>query len=354
MATIDIKQLTKAVVTLVKTLNPRNRDIISRRFGLKSGTKETLESIGRGYGITRERVRQIEEFSLAQLVKAVTQNRELEKFVGDARELIDHEGGVIAESALFRMVSGNDRETVANAALSFALTLDRTLVRVSDNDRLQACWAQDKTTLDAFRGQVSALVGAFESQGDALPMADVPVLAQKHSVAGLDGSVFSDRHLATLTAISKDIGRNIFGEMGLSHWPQVRPKGVRDKAYLVIKKSGKPQHFSEIAKLINVAKFDAKKTNVQTVHNELIKDSRFVLVGRGLYALAEWGYKSGTVRDVLTDILKANGKPLQRAELIAKVKDVRLVKDNTILLNLQDSGTFVRDGKGHYSLRRNK
>lgn len=350
---IDIKQLTKTVAALVKTLNPRNRDIISRRFGLKSGTKETLESIGKSYGITRERVRQIEEFSLAQLMKVADQNRDLAKCVTGTKELIAREGGVVGEEELFKAVSGNTRETVANASLSFALTLDRNLVRVSDNDRLRACWAQDKATLEAFRGQVAALVSAFESNNESLRADDVPALAQKHGVAGLDGSTFSHRHLAALTSVSKDIGQNIFGEMGLSHWPQVRPKGVRDKAYLVIKKSGKPQHFSDIAKLINTAKFDAKKTNVQTVHNELIKDSRFVLVGRGLYALSEWGYKTGTVKDVLTDILKI-GKPLPRAELIAKVKEVRMVKENTILLNLQDSGTFARDTNGHYTLRRGK
>jgi DNA-directed RNA polymerase delta subunit len=140
--------------------------------------------------------------------------------------------------------------------------------------------------------------------------------------------------------------------MGLVSWPQIHPKGVRDKAYLVIKKAGNPQHFSQIAKLINQAKFDTKKVNVQTVHNELIKDKRFVLVGRGMYALAEWGYKAGTVKDVLTDILRTHGKPLPRADLVTKVKDVRLVKENTILLNLQDSSTFVRDGNGHYVLRK--
>ena len=123
---------------------------------------------------------------------------------------------------------------------------------------------------------------------------------------------------------------------------------------MVIRQSGKPQHFSQIAKLINTAKFDAKKVNVQTVHNELIKDDRFVLVGRGLYALSEWGYKSGTVKDVLVDILRTHGKPLPRVDLIAKVMDVRMVKENTILLNLQDGATFSRNEDGHYHLRRAK
>lgn len=352
MSTIDVKNLTKTVAGLVKTLNPRNRDIVSRRFGLKSGSKETLESIGKSYSITRERVRQIEEFALAQLTKAAGQSKELARCIAAAKDLMSREGGVIKERALFKMASGSDKNSVANASLVFALTMDKELVRSADNDHFHAFWARDSRTFEAFRAQVTSLVSALQEHGSVMPSAQLVSFAQEHSVAALDGAKFSDKHLTILTDTCKDLGSNIFGQMGLTHWTQIRPKGVRDKAYLVIKESGKPQHFGQIAKLINIAKFDQKKVNVQTVHNELIKDKRFVLVGRGMYALAEWGYKSGTVKDVLVDILKTHGKPLPRTDLLAKVAAVRLVKENTILLNLQDSGTFVRDENGHYHLRK--
>lgn len=352
MASIDVKHLTKTVGQLIKFLNPRNRDIVSRRFGLKSGTKETLESIGKGYGITRERVRQIEEFALGQLTKAAAESRDLARFIASARDLITKEGGVIRERALFKLVSGSDKDTVANASLVFALTLDRELVRLAENDHYHALWARDARTLDAFRGQVAALVSSLRDRGSVASAAELVSFGQEKGVVTLDGGAFSEKHLAVMTSVCKDLGSNIFGQMGLTDWSQIRPKGVRDKAYLVIRQSGAPQHFSQIAKLINVAKFDAKKVNVQTVHNELIKDKRFVLVGRGMYALSEWGYKSGTVKDVLVDILKNHSKPLPRAELVAKVGAVRMVKENTILLNLQDSLTFVRDENGHYHLRK--
>lgn len=343
MATIDIRNLAKTVAQLVKTLNPRNRDIVSRRFGLKTGDKETLESIGRSYGITRERVRQIEEFALSQLTRTAVEHRDLMKAVSAAKDLIAKDGGVIREHALFKLVSGSDKDSVTNASLVFALTLDTQLVRIADNDHFHAFWALDQAHLASFKNEVDALTSALDSHGTVMPVAEMASWAAGKGVTA---------NLATLTSVCKDVGTNIFGQMGLMSWPQVRPKGVRDKAYLVIAKSGTPQHFSQIAKLINQAKFDNKKVNVQTVHNELIKDKRFVLVGRGMYALSEWGYKAGTVKDVLTDILRTHGKPLARADLIAKVKDVRLVKENTILLNLQDSSTFVRDTNGHYVLRR--
>jgi hypothetical protein len=354
MPTIDVRNLTKTVAQLVKSLNPRNRDIVSRRFGLKNGRKETLESIGRGYGITRERVRQIEEFSLTNLGKIAPEQKDLVKFTSAAKDVIAKEGGVVRERALFKLVSGNDKDSVANASLVFALTLDKQLVRFSDNDHFHAFWALDQGQMDAFRGQVNDLTRALGDHGQVMPSAELAGWASSRNVNGLNGRAFGDKDLSTVTAICKDLGSNIFGQMGLMSWPQIRPKGVRDKAYLVIRKAGNPQHFSQIAKLINQAKFDAKKVNIQTVHNELIKDKRFVLVGRGMYALAEWGYKSGTVKDVLTDILKTHGKPLPKAELVARVAQVRLVKENTILLNLQDSSTFVKDANGHYVLRKGK
>ena len=135
------------------------------------------------------------------------------------------------------------------------------------------------------------------------------------------------------------------GEWGVAQSPNVRAKGMRDYAYLTIKRHGSPMHFTEVARTISDL-FD-RKAHVATCHNELIKDSRFVLVGRGLYALSEWGYSAGVVKDVIQEILKKYG-PLTRSEIIERVRKERYVKDNTILVNLQDSKLFGRDDKGRY------
>jgi hypothetical protein len=352
MSIVDSKILTKAVAALVKVLSPRNRDILSRRFGLKTGSKETLESIGKNYGITRERVRQIEEFSISQLTKAVDEHKDLVRLTGVIRDYIEKEGGVIRERQLFKVATGSDKDNVANASLVFALTLDPKLVRSVDSDRFHAFWSADTDRKQTFVQMVSAVINTFKSAGETQDANQAVRTVAEQGIEGFDGTPIADRHIQAVLSVCKDMGTNIYGRVGLSAWPEIRPKGVRDKAYLVMKKAAKPQHFTDIAKLINQAKFDAKKVNVQTVHNELIKDKRFVLVGRGLYALTEWGYKSGTVKDVLVDILKDHGKPLARAQLISKVGQVRMVKENTILLNLQDSSTFVRDKDGHYTIRK--
>ena len=120
---------------------------------------------------------------------------------------------------------------------------------------------------------------------------------------------------------------------------------MRDYAFLVIRKHGSPIHFREVAKQITTM-FN-KKAHVATTHNELIKDPRFVLVGRGLYALAEWGYTPGVVRDVIRTVLEKNG-PLSKEEVIDKVMKERYVKENTIVVNLQNPKYFRRDKDGKY------
>ena len=342
--------VTKTVANLVKSLSARNKDIISRRFGLKNGRKETLESIGKSYSITRERVRQIEEFTLTQLTKG-SSDPEVEKYAALAKNILNENGGVMKEKDLFKAFSGSDAESVYNSSLVFVLTLDKDLVRFNDNDNFNSFWAANSNTLNNFKNMASSCVSVLEKTGKVSMEGEFYNLAKKNNVSGLSGDL-NQKHLATYLTISKNVGKNIFNEVGLVSWPEIRPKGVRDKAYLVLKKENNPKHFSEIAKLINAVGFQGKKANVQTVHNELIKDSRFVLVGRGMYALSEWGYKSGTVKDVLVDLLKSSSKPMPKTALLIKVMNARMVKENTILLNLQDSKTFIKNEDGTYELKK--
>ncbi|MBX4211386.1 MAG: hypothetical protein KW806_01130 [Candidatus Yanofskybacteria bacterium] len=343
----ELQGLQKTVTTILKTLSPRNRDIIARRFGLLTGKRETLESIGSSYQITRERVRQIEEFTLNQLAKGVQENKDIQKYVSLVKSVLQKDGGLMREDHLFEAVSGNARYDATNAALVFVLSLGDEIVRGDENDRFHAYWALSNKDQDSFQESTSSLISAMKKESQPVPVGQL-----ESFVTHQTGNGVADRRLNTVLAVSKEISQNIFGEVGLASWPEIRPKGVRDKAYLVMKKEGQPRHFGEIASLINKAGFDNKKVNVQTVHNELIKDNRFVLVGRGMYALSEWGYKAGTVKDVLVDILRTSSRPLSRADLIAKVQRARLVKENTIVLNLQDSSQFVRNDDGTYHLRK--
>ena len=354
MTTNNSVNIKKTVADLLKNTSARNKDIISRRFGLKTGQKETLESIGASYSITRERVRQIEESTLSQLRLAAATHPDVKRYIVLARDILNERGGVIKEGDLFKSFSGSAGDNVNNSSLVFLLSLSNELARLPENDDFNSFWSVSDATLTSFINTSDSLVKVLEKAGRVVSNSDFSFLAQKHAVPSFStsGKPLSEADINLVMAVSKNLGSNIFNEVGLASWSEIKPKGVRDKAFLVLKKSTKPQHFSDIASLINASGFNNKKANVQTVHNELIKDGRFILVGRGMYALSEWGYRAGTVKDVLVDILKSSNKPLAKAALMAKVKDARMVKENTILLNLQDSKTFVKNPDGTYNLKK--
>lgn len=52
---------------VLSTLSPREKDIIEKRFGLETGVPQTLEDVGKSYGLTKERIRQIENKALMKL-----------------------------------------------------------------------------------------------------------------------------------------------------------------------------------------------------------------------------------------------------------------------------------------------
>jgi len=162
-------------------------------------------------------------------------------------------------------------------------------------------------------------------------------------------AINSNKVLYSILRALREVEQNKFGHWGIYDWREIKPKTINDKIYLVLKNHGKPIHFAEIADHINQIGFDNKKANAATVHNELILDDKYVLVGRGLYGLKEWGYKEGTVADVIKDILAEAGGPLARDEIIDKVLEKRLVKKTTIILALMNREMFEKAG-GKYQL----
>ncbi|MBI2676395.1 MAG: hypothetical protein HYX21_00360 [Candidatus Yanofskybacteria bacterium] len=348
MTSLD-KNIKKVVVSLVKSLSERNRDIVLRRFGLKTGSRETLESIGQSYGITRERVRQIEEYALKNLrtESSGSMVSAVKPYFDFVKELLVNHGGFLSESDLYKKFSGQNKDNVANLSFAFLLALNSDFARNYENDNFNTFWSLNDSSLDSAAKLVGSVEAALKEKNSLLTKDELYSLYKTKTKSKL---ISMDAFL-TAAAVSKNIDKNIFGQYGLVSWSEVKPRGVRDRAFMVLKREAKPKHFREITSLINTAQFAVKKANVQTVHNELIKDSRFVLVGRGIYGLSEWGYKSGTVKDVLVDILKESKKPLDKNTLVAKVLSSRYVKENTVVLNLQDSKIFAKKQDGTYSLK---
>ena len=337
---------------ITKILNPRVRAVIEKRFGLKSEAYQTLEAIGRNQGVTRERVRQIEALGLKQLA-----NKNILESLEPAFDVIATHlaayGGVRRKDCLLKelvnlfSLQDRNRENVVN----FILALGRgRFLYFKETPLYHAAWALDALS---YNNTVSLL----EILKKKLDQENTPVsrnyLLKTLTVLNKDANlkiVNSNKALMSYIELSSKISQNPFGEWGLIHSPEISPKGVKDKAYLIFKKEKRPLHFNEVANLINKVVFSAKLAHPQTVHNELIKDSRFVLVGRGTYALSDWGYEPGTVHDVLVSLLKNYKNGLDKEKIIKAIQLKRLVKENTILLNLQNKKIFKKADDGRFFL----
>ena len=62
---------------LFTPLNDRERQIILKRFGLHGGKPKTLAEVGKQFGVTRERIRQLQNLALAKMRLALSQKEEL-------------------------------------------------------------------------------------------------------------------------------------------------------------------------------------------------------------------------------------------------------------------------------------
>lgn len=318
----------------------REREIISRRFGLFD-RKETLEQIGEMLGITRERVRQLEKSVLTKLRTSAEQGSlpHIADFQAQILELLSSNGDVARVSNLTSQLSDTpNREEQARVAFLSQLSPDLSVILEDDNFFTSV---GIKTVYDekALKSRVSKLIETIKQIGEPKPIEDIAKAASISDPKQAAALASTSKHLATLN-----------DRWGLIKWPMVNPKNIRDKIYVILKENGKQMHFNEISAAIKDSDFKRKDVTTQAIHNELIKDKRFVLIGRGIYALKEWGYSKGTVADVIADVLRDAGEPLHRDEIVKRVLKSRFVKETTILLNLQGKPQFKRVAKATYAL----
>lgn len=336
--TLDTEQYVQDILTTIE--RDREREIVARRFGLFD-RKETLEQIGELLGITRERVRQLEKAVIARL-KAQAEQDQLPHVQEIQQAMLAHlqDNGNAARVSLLSSILTAENSRTDQSRTAFLATLCPDLVLIEDTDHFHQAVAIRKVRDEkSIKEAISTIIAAIKKIGEP---ATVDTIAKE---AGIE----STSEAAALASISKDLA-TLNDRWGLVKWPMVNPKNIRDKIYVILKTNGKHMHFNEIAGAIKGSEFKRKDVTTQAIHNELIKDKRFVLIGRGIYALKEWGYKKGTVADIITEVLREAGEPLHRDEIVKRVLKSRFVKETTILLNLQGKTQFKRVAKATYEL----
>lgn len=336
---IDIKQEVAKILSLVD--QEREREIISRRFGLYD-RKETLEQIGELLGITRERVRQLEKAILNKLKNAakdeqLSKARSLEKLL---TKHLSEMGRAARIDKLSDKIHAKKTDQKERAHIAFIAALSANLSPLSENDNFHHGVAIiDLGDEKQVRTKVEEIVEIIKIKSQPISIDEL------HNELNYD----HPSQVEALASLSKNLAE-LNGKWGLIKWPTVNPRNIRDKIYVILQTKGKPMHFSEIADSIKESQFKRKDVTTQAIHNELIKDRRFVLIGRGIYALSDWGYDRGTVSEIIENVLKEAKMPLHRDEIVKRVLAARQVKETTILLNLQSKPQFKRVAKATYTI----
>ena len=330
----------KVVKDLLAGLPERARQIIKMRYGLEADDGMTLEAIGQTYSITRERVRQIEDFTLKSIRKSEAMTATTDVF-NELKAAMEEYGGVVHEQEFLTYLV-KDEPTQNN--LHFLLVLGDAFEKLREDEIFHHRWTIYSNYAKSVHQSLENLCSRL-SENDLLSESDMVT----KFLESLNEGISPERakvHARRWLALSKNIGQNPIGEWGLTKSPNVKVRGIRDYAYLIMRQHGSPMHFTEVAKAIGTT--FKRQANPATCHNELIKDDRFVLVGRGMYALTEWGYQKGVVRDVIRALIKKNGA-MSKEEILNKVMKERYVKENTILVNLKNPKYFKENKQGQFT-----
>ena len=309
--------LKKAISGSLKIVEQeREKEIISRRFGLK-GSKETLEQIGETLSITRERVRQLEKAILIRLQISAEENKIPELAAAEkilVRNLTEM-GRVARLDALASKIYGKTATQAQQNGIYFIATFAKNLTVVEENDRYYyGIGIAEYGDAISIRSKVDKIVSVISANKQPMTLDE------------LDSKLDYEHpdHIKAVASISKLLA-TLNGVWGLTKWPSVNPKNIRDKIFVILETKHEPMHFSDIADEIKNSNFKRKNVTVQAIHNELIKDPRFILIGRGIYALSTWGYKKGTISDIIVSILEKSDKPLSKEEIVKQVLKVRKV-----------------------------
>jgi len=353
---------------LLSNLTPREQDVIKRRYELTERERETLEEIGKTYKITRERVRQIEVDGIKKL-KEIDLNRKeyipIRAVEQEINRLLRAHGGIMEENYLLDellKVFGNHVLNRRSIYFMISQLLSDKFNFIEENDDYHNVWKLNNVSWDFIENILIQILNILKKENRPLASKEILNLYKSQYCTGdpkndpvcylTELKLDVPSVLLSYLKISKHIKQNILGEWGLAFWNMIVPKRMNDKVYLILKREGKPLHYVEITRLINEAQFDKKIAQPATVHNELIMDENYVLVGRGIYGLKEWGYKTGTVTEVITTILKENG-PLSKDEIVKRVLEQRVVKKTTINLSLLDKTKFRKLPTGEFELVEN-
>lgn len=343
--------------------NDRAWEVFKRRLLVPEKNRETLEAIGIVYGVTRERVRQIEESCLEALRKPILEDdycglefRLRAATVSLFREARGHfkslglpawtESRWLEELSALWQVGENelrryDRLLVETLGYRW-VTLPTTSLEPLIVDEMTLKSEADQLTktvvavheilrancqgLDSFE-----MVRGLKKQGiEQYGLEDVPVLADLCStaeVAGGDSCFYRTQFLFL--------------------------KSRADQAVRVLQEAGKPLHHSDLLRELNRRLPESRRfQNKENLVGQMGPDNRLHPIGKsGEWALTEWGVESRSLIDIIEDVLASVGEALPVDAIVSQVLEKRPGSASSIAMLLAfNQDRFRRVSRGIYGL----
>ena len=337
------------IAELLKTLNDREKEILIKRYSLKGEKKSTLEGIGKEHGITRERVRQIENIAVKKAKSIAEKLNQIEDLKTSVNDLLDQYLGILGEKTLISKVIEKEEDNEDYHITKFLISklLNDYYDIKKEDDEFATAYRKKDHNWEEFYDAIQKIIQIFTKVSEPIHENKLWKAYENEPEINFKNDKMNHDVLLNYLIMSKKIEQNPLGELGLVDWKSITPKRMGDKIRLVMKNLQKPLHFREIAEEINKMNFDKKIAHPATIHNELILDDDYILVGRGIYALKKWGYEPGKVSEVVEKILKQEG-PMSKKELIDKVLEKKIVKRTTINLAIINNKNIKKDKDGNY------
>lgn len=335
---------------ILDSLAEKERNVISRRIGL-SGNRETLQEIGDTYGITRERVRQIEDVGIKKIGR-IMRSSPLMRIQEAGEAILKMHGGVMTRDRLITAIISEIgfADTVNENIIDVLLQADFNLQRSKPQLGTETYYHFPEIQKKLIEAVHKEAIKILKKKGDIIENTTLYEMIKINLFAqfGKIEPVMID----SIIDIYVDIVKGEEKFIGLEKWKILNPSTLKDKAIYVLKKKKEPMHFLDIAHAIT--EYFSEPVKISTIHNELIRNNEFVLIGRGIYVLKDWGYKDGTVLDVILDIFVKAKMPLSTEEITARVLKIRQVKTTTIYMNLQNKKYIERVGRNLYQAKNTK
>jgi hypothetical protein len=341
---------------VLQLLPERQRNIIKDRYGLWDGIAETLQDIGDKLGLTRERIRQIEDKGLKRL-RRVYGFRSIKNFVVTKIAVYlssraETTRGIVSEDEVASAFA--DDCSTEEAALTIGLLRDvnASLFAQQMVEAESGVYCLDKALATEYRTLLEILQGTLER--NQKPLSEQTFYQSLSSDSGRTFSEQQIRLLQRILAVSPSVVRLHNGTIALSKWTKFERRDSANVAAAALRLLGRPAHFRELTQKIGTLFPDLGDINERVLHNALVcHREKFVWVKNGTYGLKDWGLaRPPYIKDRLIELLSGSGYPLPYWHLKEKVLEVCNCKEESVRMTLDlNPKVFKKFDGDQYGLR---